>query len=126
VGPWDYAHRVAWTLVNGEIPDGVQIISHCRVRLCVRPDPDHRLPKTPAEFGQYKAEHGIAARGERTRPERRVRGERHHQAKLSDAQVAEIRRRYAAGGTTITRLADDFGITASHVWQIVTKQIRKS
>lgn len=32
------AHRVAWTIVNGDIPDGLNVCHHCDVRDCVRPD----------------------------------------------------------------------------------------
>lgn len=37
----DYAHRVAWELVNGPIPEGLEPDHVCRVRLCVRPEPEH-------------------------------------------------------------------------------------
>jgi hypothetical protein len=122
-GTWEYAHRVGWRLVRGPLEPGIQLLARCRRRPCVRPD--HRLPKTGAEAGRYKAEHDLVARGERTRPERRVRGERHHQAKLSDAQVAEIRGRYAAGDTTIVRLGQEYGVSFSQIWRIVTGQTRR-
>jgi hypothetical protein len=32
------AHRIAWELSHGEIPDGMQIDHICRKRSCVRPD----------------------------------------------------------------------------------------
>lgn len=32
------AHRVAWMLTNGSIPDGLYVCHHCDVRTCVRPD----------------------------------------------------------------------------------------
>lgn len=32
------AHRVAWTLLVGEVPRGLEIDHLCRVRLCVNPD----------------------------------------------------------------------------------------
>jgi hypothetical protein len=32
------AHRVAWTLTNGEIPDGQWVLHRCDNRRCVRPD----------------------------------------------------------------------------------------
>lgn len=40
-------HRVAWSSVNGDIPDGMQIDHLCRVRNCVRPD--HLEVVTPRE-----------------------------------------------------------------------------
>jgi hypothetical protein len=33
-----YAHRVAWILTNGEIPDGLCVLHHCDMPACVRPD----------------------------------------------------------------------------------------
>ena len=32
------AHRVAWTLTYGPIPDGLWVLHHCDNRLCVRPE----------------------------------------------------------------------------------------
>jgi len=33
-----HAHRVAWELTYGAIPDGIYVCHHCDNRLCVRPD----------------------------------------------------------------------------------------
>jgi hypothetical protein len=32
-----HAHRVAWELTNGPIPEGLQVSHRCRERLCVNP-----------------------------------------------------------------------------------------
>lgn len=32
------AHRAAWTLTNGPIPDGLWVLHHCDVRRCINPD----------------------------------------------------------------------------------------
>lgn len=51
-------------------------------------------------------------------------GERHYAAKLSTAQVDEIRRR-AAAGETQAALAREFGITAPYTSSIVTGKCRR-
>jgi hypothetical protein len=42
-----YAHRVAWEVANGPIPEGMQVDHLCRQTLCIRPD--HLEPVTPEE-----------------------------------------------------------------------------
>jgi 5-methylcytosine-specific restriction endonuclease McrA len=49
-------------------------------------------------------------------------GERHYRAKLTDADVIDIRRAYAAGGVTQKELATKHGIAASKVSEIVSKK----
>lgn len=46
-GRYDYAHRVAYELMNGSIPDGLVIDHLCRVRSCC--NPDHLQAVTHAE-----------------------------------------------------------------------------
>ena len=52
-------------------------------------------------------------------------GQDHHNAKLTRNDVEEIRRRYAAGGTTQQRLGDEFGIDQTHVGRIVRLEMWK-
>lgn len=33
-----YAHRVSWTIQNGSIPDGLQVLHRCDNPFCVKPD----------------------------------------------------------------------------------------
>jgi len=49
----------------------------------------------------------------------RARGSRHGAAKLTEADVREIRRRYATGGETFAVLADAFSVSPQTVSGIV-------
>lgn len=46
--PW-LAHRYAWTLLRGPIPEGLDLDHVCRVHACVRPREDHLEPVTRLE-----------------------------------------------------------------------------
>lgn len=51
-------------------------------------------------------------------------GETHASAKLTDDQIAEIRRRYAAGDISQQSLANEFGIHQASISKIVLGQVR--
>lgn len=55
----------------------------------------------------------------RLHPERVLRGEQNASSKLTEAQVIEVRRVYAAGGLTLVQVAAQFGIGKSQVSNIV-------
>lgn len=54
---------------------------------------------------------------------RSAHGERHPNAKLTDKQVAAIRREYARG-TKVQPLADKYGVSYTTVWAIVNNVSR--
>jgi hypothetical protein len=54
----------------------------------------------------------------------RIWGEKHHKAKLTEAQVIEIRRR-RAGGETIVSLGLEFGVAHTNISMIANRQIWK-
>ncbi len=104
------AHRVAWELARGLIPAGMLVCHACDNPPCVRPD--HLFLGTQSDNMC-----DMAAKGRHPYP----RGEDHHQARLSNADRAEIRRLYAAGGVTQAAIADRFGVCPSHVSRIVRR-----
>lgn len=52
---------------------------------------------------------------------RQPTGEQSVNSKLSKSQVAEIRRRYEEGGARSIELAEEFGISKSQVWNILSR-----
>lgn len=74
------------------------------------------------------AEHGVrVASGwmKRSRHPKHVQGERHPRARLSDREVAAIRKERAAGATTV-ELGKRYGVTRAHVSRIATGRSRRT
>ena len=116
-------HVAAWTLENGPVPEGHVIRHSCDNPPCC--NPDHLLSGTPAENVQDAVERGRVARGAQLP---------HY--KLTDEQVAEIRRRHDPEAYPSRRrgnqrrsntpeLAAEFGIAESYLRQLVRREERK-
>lgn len=104
------AHRCAWELTNGPIPEGQLILHSCDNPPCC--NPDHLSPGTHVENMRQMVERG-----------RSMVGERHPRLKLSNDQVTEIRERFAAGATQVS-LAAEFGVRQGYVSKIVRRRMR--
>lgn len=102
------AHRFSYELEYGEIPDGLFVCHQCDNRACVRPD--HLFLGTPAD----NVEDAI-------QKDRWARGERSGRAKLTTAQVQEIRA-LREEGVKLQEIADRFGISDSAVQFIVARK----
>jgi hypothetical protein len=110
-----YAHRVAWELTQGPIPDGLQVCHHCDNPPCVRPD--HLFLGTQGDNVRDCAAKGrLRFQGRRTwRPPRQ---------RLTAEQAAEIRERRVCGESYLM-LARAFGVSESNIGLIVRRQTWK-
>lgn len=108
-GPWHgrtlLAHRVAWALENGPIPEGVKILHHCDNPPCVRAA--HLFPGTTSMNHLDSIQKGRW--GDRT-----LRGVLNPGAKLDDDKVREIRR-LAADGRSLLSISQEFGVS----WPVI-------
>ncbi len=107
------AHRVAWQLANGAIPSGLYVLHQCDNTSCVRPD--HLFLGTCADNV-----HDMQRKGRK--PDQS--GEAHPRARLSVADVLEIRR--LRPGVTMVALARRFRVGVSTIGHIASGRAWKS
>lgn len=93
----EYAHRASYRLNVGEIPGGLHILHSCDNPACV--NPAHLRVGTPQENARDSAERA-----------RMPRGTRHHNAKLTEDKVSEIKARLKVGGS-IAALSQTYGVS---------------
>ena len=111
IGKHNLAHRVAWKLKHGFIPDGVFVLHKCDTPACVRPS--HLFLGSANDNVQDMMRKG------RHKPSG-VFGEIHPKATLSSIQVTEIRMKYAAGEASRQMLAKEYGRS----WDIISNIVR--
>ena len=99
-----FAHRIAWRLFRGEIPEGMRVCHQCDVYGCV--NPDHLFLGTPAENSSDMKRKG-----------RSCQGEKHFNAKLNDEKVRAIRA-LLARGERIRVIAASFGVSRTTIEHI--------
>lgn len=105
------ASRVAYEAWVGPIPQGMAVCHQCDNPPCI--NPAHL-------FLGSKAANNADMRGKR----RDANGERHGGHRLTDAQVAEIRARYAGGDVYQKDLAKEYGVSQQLVSLIVRSRRR--
>lgn len=124
-GPSTAAHRVSWAIHHGLLPQDMDVCHKCDNRLCVNPDHLFLGTRSDNMIDCSKKGRNIMQR----HPERsslngnavpRLKGVNHLQAKLTEAQVLEIRR--AGGSTTMAELARRFGVDPSTVDRILRRK----
>ena len=109
----DRAHRVAYREAFGPIPKGMCVLHSCDVRGCV--NPAHLRLGSNADNVRDKMERG------RFVP---MRGEANGNAKLTDAQVEEIRAKWIPHKVTQKMLAVQYGVTLEMISLILRRKFR--
>jgi hypothetical protein len=101
-GKVEDTHRIAYRLTHGSIPEGLSVLHHCDHGLCIRPE--HLFSGTQADNI-----HDMDAKARSNRVGRK--GEAHHKAKLTDANITDIRAAYSVRVRgTVKALAAKYGL----------------
>lgn len=109
------ASRISWEIHFGEIPKKLHVLHKCDNPACV--NPKHLFLGTDQDNSDDKIKKGRQVV---------LWGEKNLFHKLSDAQVLEIRRRYALGNETQEKLGKEFGVSISNISHIVTFRSRRN
>lgn len=103
------AHRASYLLHVGDIPDGLCVCHHCDNPACV--NPEHLFLGTHKDNMNDRDQKGRCSSGEKSGV-----------AKLTDAQVLEIR---ASTGTTRT-IGKQYGVNNTHISLIRRNKTRRN
>lgn len=105
------AHRFAYQIASGKIPDGLLVCHHCDNRGCVRPA--HLFTGTAKDNMQDAISKGRVGNG------RNPRGESCKSSKLSTDAVRRIKASYRAGQKTQTQLGIENNVSQVLISRVI-------
>jgi HNH endonuclease/MarR family len=113
-GKMEVAHRVAYELTHGIIPDGLWVLHKCDNPPCV--NPNHLFLGTPMDNVLDKMQKGRQPKGDQivTR-----RGEDHHSHKLTAEKVRLIRNLYDSGEANQEQIAKQMNVARQTVGNVL-------
>lgn len=106
-GKSDFAHRVAFRIWKGDIPNKMVVRHACRSK-CINP--------AHLAVGTYSDNN----KTDRVRDGTDIRGSRNTQAKLTDSDIREIRLRRSTGEKLLS-IADSFGVRENSIFRICAR-----
>ena len=107
------AHRLAWTLWRGEIPEGLLVCHSCDNPGCV--NPEHLWLGSHKDNAEDRAAKGRS---------RTPRGLDHWRGVLSDENIVVLRRLWATKMFTQKVLAKHYGVSQAHISAVINNKER--
>jgi len=117
------AHRMAWVIEYGSVPDDLCVLHRCDNPGCVRVTDlflGTQLDNIADRVAKGRSASGLGS-GRYTKPERSARGERHGRAKLTQEDVEKIRTAFAAGVKNCA-LAAQYGVSRTQIKHVVRRR----
>ena len=109
---WVLAHRYAWELENGPIPEGKCVLHHCDTPSCV--NSKHMYIGDKRDNAQDR---------EKRNRSNHPTALKHHKTKLMPSQVHEIRDLFDTGKYSFYKLGKIYGIDGKSVANIIDRRV---
>lgn len=106
-----YAHRIAYGLIYGMPDDNLEVCHHCDNPWCIRPN--HLFLGTHTD--------NMVDAGNKGHMARDVKGSKHPGTRLDEDDIRAIRKKYAIGGVTYSKLALDYDVGWTTIQKIVKR-----